>query len=104
MSLSYIFNPFISILFDFFISKRIDMKELNCWDIRINGIYKSKIGKKIKKNRYEELKIYIKEINKHVNFHRFGIYIFTVFTPKLKSPIPQNCWDIRIYGIYKSKI
>ena len=24
-------------------SKRIDMKELNCWDIHIYGIYKSKI-------------------------------------------------------------
>ena len=47
------------------------------------------------------LNIYNKKINKHVNFNRFGIYIFTVFTTKLKSPIPQNCWDIRIYGIYK---
>ena len=49
------------------------------------------------------LNINLKDITKHVNFYRFGIYIFTVFTPKLKSPIPQNCWDIRIYGIYKSK-
>ena len=60
------------------LSKRIDMKGLNIY-------------------------IYQRH-NKTSISQRFGIYIFTVFTTKLKSPIPQNCWDIRINGIYKSKI
>ena len=72
-----------------------------CWDIRINGIYKSKIGKKIKKNRYEELKIYIKNITQHVFLQNLG---FTVFTTNYKTTISQNIWDLRMYlGIYKSE-
>ena len=65
-------------LFPFSLSKRIDMKGLNIY-------------------------IYQRH-NKTSISQRFGIYIFTVFTNKLKSPVPQKCWDIRINGIYKSKI
>ena len=52
-----------------------------------------KILTKIKKNRYEELEIYIKDITKHVFLKDLG---FTVFTTNYKTTISQNIWDLRI--------
>ena len=48
------------------------MKELNCWDIRINGIYKSKYEKKSKRIDMKGLNIYIKDITKQVFLKDLG--------------------------------
>ena len=47
---------------------------------------------------------YIKDITKHVNFHRFGIYIFTVFTTNFDCLISQNIYLINLNFLKKSPI
>ena len=74
------------------------MIELYSWDIRINGIYKSK------RIDMKGLNIYIKDITKQVFLKDLGFTYLQYLQTNSSPPIPQNCWDIPISEIYKSKI